>query len=551
MTQGEGGGVRVADADWQTAALTQIRRVEARQLPRNIGALLDAAAAETPNAVALHFIATGASLTYAELRHRVDRIAAALQALGLRHGTTVAVMLPNVPEMPVTWLALARLGAVMVPVNVRYTGHELRYLLADSGARHLVLHADYRAVLDSMPDPRPALDAVVVCGPARDGEVSWQALLACDAPPAVIARDPVLDDLMNIQYTSGTTGLPKGCLLTQRYWLTCALAYAQCDGLTLRRILSPNPFFYMTPQWLMLMAFYARGTLFVAPHLSLTNFVDWLRDYRIEFCFFPMDIVARTPPDPRERDNTLIRGNLSIHRKELHAELEQRFGFPARSSFGMTEIGLGLFTPIGAAEMVGSGSCGMAAPFREARIADMHGNTLPAGTAGELLFRGPGLLLGYHNQPEATRAAFHGDWFRSGDLATMDARGFVTIVGRIKEMVRRANENISATEVEAALLSLPGIAEAAVVPVPDATRGEEVKAFIVLEAGVTRESLPPARIVAHCAERLASFKVPRFLLYRDTPLPRSTSGKPQKPVLIAEAADPHAGCWDRASGLWL
>jgi crotonobetaine/carnitine-CoA ligase len=536
--------------EWRAAAVAQIRRVEAMPLPPSIGALLDAAAAEAADTIALHFIADGATLTYAALRRQVDGMAAALQALGIGHGSVVAVMLPNVPEMPVTWLALARLGAVMAPVNVRYTAHELRYLLEDSGARHLVLHGDYLPVLDGM-TPRPSLEAVIVAGMPRAGEHGWQALLDAAHPAAKPTREAALDDLMNIQYTSGTTGLPKGCLLTQRYWLACAQAYAHCDGLVLKRILSPNPFFYMTPQWLMLMAFMARGTLFVAPHLSLTHFVDWLRTYRIEFCFFPMDIIARSQPDPRERDNGVIRANLSIHRRELHPALEQRFGFPARSSFGMTEIGLGLFTPIDAAEQVGSGSCGMAAPFREARIADLDGNTLPPDTPGELLFRGPGMLLGYHNKPEATRAAFHGDWFRTGDLATMDARGFVTIVGRIKEMVRRSNENISATEVENALLSLPGIAEAAVVPVPDDIRGEEVKAFVVLDAGLTPAALPPARILAHCAERLAAFKVPRFLRYRDTPLPRSTSGKPQKPVLIAEAADPRAGCWDRVAGRWL
>ena len=534
------------DEDWRPAAMAQIRRVEAMDLPRNIGALLDAATAEAPDAIALHFIATGLTLTYAELRQRVDRLAAALNRRGVVRGTKVAVMLPNVPEMPVTWLALARLGAVMVPVNIRYTGHELRYLLEDSGAQFLVLRDEFLPVLDAV--ALPPLAATIVAGAARAGQLCWQALLDETASPGVAEQDPALDDLMNIQYTSGTTGLPKGCLLTQRYWLTCALGYAHGDGLVLRRILSPNPFFYMTPQWLMLMAFFSRGTLFVAPHLSLTQFTDWLRDYRIDFCFFPMDVIIRNGPDPKERQNTLLRGNLSIHRKELHAELEDRFGFPARSSFGMTEIGFGLFTPIGAREMTGSGSTGLAAPFREARIADLDGHTLPPDTPGELLFRGPGLLLGYHNKPEATAAAFHGDWFRTGDLATMDARGFVTIVGRIKEMVRRANENISATEVENALLSLPGIAEAAVVPVPDATRGEEVKAFIVLEEGA---ALPPDRVIAHCAERLASFKVPRFLRYRDTPLPRSTSGKPQKPALVAETTDPRAGCWDRVEGRWV
>ena len=149
--------------------------------------------------------------------------------------------------------------------------------------------------------------------------------------------------------------------------------------------------------------------------------------------------------------------------------------------------------------MVGSGSCGMAGPFREARIADPDGQHAPPGESGELLIRGPGMLHGYHSKPEATAAAFHGDWFRTGDLATQDANGFVTIVGRIKEMIRRAGENISATEVEAALACIPGIVEAAAIPVPDELRGEEVKAYLVLAKGLRTEDLPPSAHHRACA----------------------------------------------------
>jgi crotonobetaine/carnitine-CoA ligase len=207
--------------------------------------------------------------------------------------------------------------------------------------------------------------------------------------------------------------------------------------------------------------------------------------------------------------------------------------------------------PIEAAEKVGSGSCGIAGPFREVRIADPNGVTLPAGMSGELLIRGPGILTGYHNKPEATGAAFHGDWFRTGDLAVQDADGFVTIQGRIKEMIRRAGENISATEVEAALLAIPGIVEAAALPVPDALRGEEVKAYIVLGDGRSVADLPPEQIIAHCSRRLAPFKVPRLIEYRTEPLPRSTSGKVRKPDLVAGKADLRAGSWDRVAGGWV
>jgi acyl-coenzyme A synthetase/AMP-(fatty) acid ligase len=253
-------------------------------------------------------------------------------------------------------------------------------------------------------------------------------------------------------------------------------------------------------------------------------------------------------PTQVDRDNAMIRANLSLHRKELHAAIERRFDFPLRTAFGMTEIGMGLYTPLAASEMTGSGSCGIPGPFREARIADLNGNTVSAGQDGELLFRGPGLLQAYWRKPDATQAAFHGDWFRSGDLARQDSRGFVTIVGRIKEMIRRAGENISATEVESVLLALPGVAEAAAVPVPDAQRGEEVKAYLVLQEGITQTGLTPERVIAHCRTQLASFKVPRYIEYRSTPLPRSTSGKVQKPTLLAETDDLRCNSWDRLAG---
>jgi acyl-CoA synthetase (AMP-forming)/AMP-acid ligase II len=527
------------------SVLARHRVIEAAPLPINIDTLLTEAATAAPDTIACQFIATDETVTYARLREEVSRIAAGMYALGIRHGIKVAVMLPNTSAFPLTWLALARIGGVMVPVNIRYTGRELNYAVTDSEATFVILDAAYLPVLE---DAALGLSArhVIVVGEPSASFINWDRLRTTS--PAPPPTPPAIDDLMNIQYTSGTTGLPKGCMLAQRYWLTCAKSYATCDGLRYRRILSANPFFYMTPQWLLLMAFYQRATLYVAPHLSLSRYADWMRIYQIEFCWFPQDAHIAVSPTQVDRDNTMIRANLSLHRKELHAAIEQRFGFPLRTAFGMTEIGMGLYTPLAASEMTGSGSCGIPGPFREARIADLNGNTVSAGQDGELLFRGPGLLQAYWRKPDATQAAFHGDWFRSGDLARQDSRGFVTIVGRIKEMIRRAGENISATEVESVLLALPGVAEAAAVPVPDAQRGEEVKAYLVLQEGITQTGLTPERVIAHCRTQLASFKVPRYIEYRSTPLPRSTSGKVQKPTLLAETDDLRRNSWDRLAG---
>jgi acyl-CoA synthetase (AMP-forming)/AMP-acid ligase II len=314
------------------------------------------------------------------------------------------------------------------------------------------------------------------------------------------------------------------------------------------RILAATPFFYMDPQWLLLMAFYHRGTLFVARRQSASRFMEWVRAHRIQFCLFP-EAVFLQPPSPQDRDNDIIRVNVYGLRKDIQAAVEERFDFVVREAFGMTEIGSGLFMPIEATDMVGSGSCGMPAPFRECRIVDDEGRDVADGEMGELVVRGPGILKGYYRKPEATREAFFGDWFRTGDIFRKDARGFYYIVGRKKDMIRRAGENISAREVEAVLKALPGVAEAAAVPVPDPMRGQEVKIYVVLSPPATREQVSPERIIAHCEANLARFKVPRYIAYRDS-LPKTPSEKIAKGELVKGVADLRAGSFDRVEGRW-
>jgi acyl-CoA synthetase (AMP-forming)/AMP-acid ligase II len=198
--------------------------------------------------------------------------------------------------------------------------------------------------------------------------------------------------------------------------------------------------------------------------------------------------------------------------------------------------------------MTGSGSAGLAAPFRECRVADMDGVTLPPDQVGELLFRGPGLLKGYYRRPDANASGFHGDWFRTSDLGRQDKDGFIYVVGRIKDMVRRAGESVAAREVEEVLTALPQIEEAAVVPVPDALRGEEVKAYIRLKEHVKPADLPFSVVLDHCDRNLAVFKVPRYLEYRERDFPRTPSGKIRKSELIAEKPDLRVGSWDRVEG---
>jgi len=525
--------------------LERTLRIEGEPLPRNIGALLDEAAQAVPDREALVFIDSGETFTYRALRADVHCLVSGLRAIGIDRGTHVGIMLPNIPEWPLSWLAMARIGAIAVPVNTRSTGRELHYVLTDAQAQYLIIHDSFLPVLAAVPEPLAGIaDRIVVTGENASGHHDWHDLARgsdADLPPL---EEPCQDDLINIQYTSGSTGLPKGCLLTQRYWLQVAKTHSAGDDQTYERALAPTPFFYMTPQWLVLFAFFQRGTLYVAARQSASRFAEWLHRYRINFCLFPA-AAYKQPPSPQDAANNIVRVSTYGFPPQNQADLQRRFDFIAREAFGMTEIGAGLSVPIEAEDMTGSGSVGLPTPFRECRIADIEGNTLAPGMTGELLFRGPGMLKGYYNNPAATAAAFHGDWFRSGDLARQDARGYVYIVGRAKDMIRRAGENISAFEVESVVAGLDGVAEVAALPVPDDMRGEEVKICVVLRDGLTQQELPPDMIWDYCTTNLASFKIPRYIEYRSEPLPRTGSEKIAKTELLKEKPDQISDSWDR------
>lgn len=528
------------------------QRIESEPLPANLQALLDDAAAEAGDHPLWNFFESQEQISYREARRRVHGLARRLSAIGIRKGSHVAVMLPNVAAFPLTWLAIGAIGAVMVPVNTGYQARELTYVLKDSEAEFAVVDAACLALLEgciAADGLALAADRIVVHGGTPGAAHHDWAALAQPSDEAFVPAEPVgRDDLLNIQYTSGTTGFPKGCMLTQRYWLTSGKVNAWRDGRRFERLLASTPFYYMDPQWILLMTVYHRATLFVAAKQSTSRFIGWLKTFDIQFCLFPF-LVFKQPPSEHDRLSALVRGNVYGVPKDVHARIEERFDFCAREAFGMTELGSAMFMPIEATDMVGSGSCGVPSPFRECQIVDADGRQVPVGEIGELRVRGPGIMLGYYQRPEATAQALRDGWFHTGDLFRQDERGYYYIVGRQKDMIRRSSENIAAREVEAVLNGVPAVLESAAVPVPDETRGEEVKAYIVLKDGTPPDADTLDGIIAACQAQLARFKVPRYYSFRQA-LPKTPSLKVAKQSLLVSAREGLEPTYDRVSGQW-
>ncbi|MGW5648747.1 AMP-binding protein [Saccharopolyspora sp. NPDC003752] len=495
--------------------------------------LVRGAARRWPDRTAWTFDQTGRELTFAEIDRRSDALAALLAESGVAAGDRIAVMMDNRPEFPLGWLAAAKLGAAMVPVNNRYQEYDATHVLAHSQARVVLTtaeHADLLARVRKATSVRQVLDVDAIDLPAAEAP-------RC-APPAPEA-------LANIQYTSGTTGAPKGCALPHRYWTT--LASGLVDGFPdiddRDTILTAQPFHYIDPQWNVALGLAAGARLVVLDRFHPTTFWAKVREHGVTW-FYCLGLMPKLlldqDPSPADREHRVRAISASAIPPNLHAALERRWGVPWFEAFGMTETGSDIrMTPQDHDAAVGTGCLGRAAPGREVMIVGGDGAPVPRGEVGELAIRGTGLMHGYFRDPEATERAFRAGWFHTGDLARMDDEGRVYYAGRTKDMIRRSGENIAAAEVERVLQLHPAVEVAAVLPEPDELRGEEVHAVVVLRG----EPCDPRELAEFCATQLAYFKVPRYWTFRDR-LPMTASERVAKAVLRAELRDEEAATHD-------
>jgi crotonobetaine/carnitine-CoA ligase len=526
-----------------------MRRLEREVLPCNLGALLSEAAARHPDRPLAEFFDDGVTVTYGELERDSNRLASSLAAAGVGSGTHVAVMLPTGPFYPVTWFALAKLGAVTVPVNPAYTPRELAFVIADSDSEFAVIHDDFLPVLEQAQLRSLPKENVFVAGGSHRGYASWNDLLLRGDASFPAWSGPTLDHAANIQYTSGTTGVPKGAIISHGGWVLRGRMWRNMVHYDIARNLVAQPFHYVDGQALLLLAICSGATAYVAARQSASRFVQWLVDFRIEFCSLP-EVVARTIDES-------IRPRLALkvaygysYRKGTYSETEARIGCPIRQMYGMTETGCSLYVPVEAEGLMDTGAAGIPSAMREVRIVDDDGRVAPPGVPGEIRVRGRYLFAGYYNRPEANAAARDAEgWFRTGDIGVRDEAGWFHYLGRRKDMVKRSGESVSALEVEQVLRGVPGVLEAAVLPVPDDKRGEEVKAYLRLQPGCTAADVPPEAVLAHCEQHLARFKVPRYLEYVED-FPRTPSEKIRKSALIDAKADLREGSFDAVQGAW-
>jgi acyl-CoA synthetase (AMP-forming)/AMP-acid ligase II len=463
--------------------------------------------------------------------------------------------MPNSPEFLTSWLAIAKLGAVVIPVNNRYTSNELDYVLNDSNTSFLIIDESCLPAFEGMPK-RPNLLAdghIVLLSEEISAQSNWIGFsrLLESGNPAFTPSEPVtLQDLLQIQYTSGTTGFPKGCMQTHEYWLLAGHTAAQfTKDFDIKNVLSVFPLFYMEAQMKFLLALIREGTVYLAKQPSISKMMQWVHEYDIHTCTFHEVAMKGIPASNQDADNPLVFVNAFQYKGDNHRLLEQRFNVIGRDAFAMTETGMGTFMPTEATHMVGSGSCGLAAPMRELKIVNGDGDKVAQGESGVLWVRGPGLFRGYYNKPEANKREFNGDWFCTGDIARQDENGYFYIVGRTKEMIKRGGENIAAREVESVLREIPEVSEAAVLPVPDEKRREEVKALLILKQGVSQEQCSPNVIIEHCSSRLAKFKLPRYIGYVND-FPRTPSNKIAKQKILDKDTDPRLNTYDRVDDVW-
>ena len=482
-------------------------------------------------------IAGGRRLTYTALDRLVDHMAGSLARRGVGQGERVALLLGNCPEFLVAVLACARLGAVAVPMGTRQKAAELDYLLSDSGAMALIFAGELAGELPA-PEAVPGLRLRVVVGSPVAGAEPVAALLEPGAPPPAVEIGE--EDTAVILYTSGTTGKPKGAMLSHLNIVHSVIHFARCLGLgEADRALLAVPAAHVTGTVAILLTMiYCGGATVLLGEFKARLFLELAAAERITYTLMvpAMYILCLMDAEFDRFDLGAWRvggfGGAPMPEATIAALARRLPRLQLANAYGATETTSPATVMPSGLTPAHPASVGQVVPCGEIRIVDERGSAVPPGTPGEIWIRGPMVVRGYWNRPEATAAGFSDGFWRSGDVGAIDAAGFLSVFDRVKDMINRGGYKIFSAEVENALAHHPGVVECAVVGRPDPVLGERVCAFILARGDdVTAED-----IRRFCAERMADYKVPEHIELVREALPRNANGKVQKAALRERAA---------------
>ena len=496
--------------------------------------------ARHPDRDALVSVEQGLRFTYAEFSDTVDLLARTLMGIGVAAGDRVGIWSPNYAEWVLVQYATARIGAILVTINPAYRSSELEYVLNQSGTSVLVavesfLTSDYRSMIDEVWDRVPAERVIYIH--TRD----WDALLEAAGAVSTEQLDErtaalMPDDAINIQYTSGTTGFPKGATLSHRNILNNGFFIGEaCRYTSEDRVCIPVPFYHCFGMVLGNLACTTHGSAMVIPAAGF-NAAATLHAVARERCTSlygvpTMFIAELGEPDLAGYDLSSLRTGIMAGSPcpiEVMRQVVERMNMSEVTiAYGMTET-----SPVSTQTSAGDPldkrvtTVGRVHPHVEIQIVDPDtGEVVPRGTGGEFRTRGYSVMLGYWNEPERTAEAIDSDgWMHTGDLAVMDDEGYVNIVGRIKDMIIRGGENVYPREVEEFLYTHPDVVEVQVIGVPDVRYGEEIMAWIQLRDGADATA---ADIKEFCRGTIAHYKVPRYIKFTDA-FPMTITGKIQK-----------------------
>ncbi len=472
---------------------------------------------------------SGRALTYAQLADAVKRFAGGLKARGFGKGDTLAILLPNVPEYAVAWHGTAWAGGTVTTVNPVYNADEIRHQLEDAGARFLVVYAQALANARRAAEGT-GVEEIFVLGEA-EGATPVTELLG---EPLAEQVDVDPDDTVALPYSSGTTGLPKGVMLSHRNLvaniLQASASLAMEDDEVVIGVL---PFFHIYGMTVIMnMGLWSGATIVTMPRFDLEQFLTILQDHKVTRAYVvpPIALALAKHPLVEKYDTSSLRLVLS-GAAPLGAELEQacaeRLGCDVVQGYGMTET-----SPVSHTAPRGEhkpGTIGPCLPNMECRLVDPETgeDVTEPGERGELWMRGPNIMKGYLNNDEATRETIVDDgWLRTGDVAVIDEDGYFAIVDRVKELIKYKGFQVAPAELEALIIQHPGVADVAVIPVPDEEAGEIPKAFLVL----SDDSVSPEDVQEFVKERVSTYKQIRAVEVVDE-IPKSASGKILRRVL--------------------